>query len=246
MLQAKKVFLEHQTGIKLGKLPDTFPSLDSPNFHKGLSTGKFLVAGKYLRDPRFAETVILLINYDRSGAMGLIINRPTEVKLSAVFPDIKGLRQKVDTVYIGGPVARRQMLLLMGLGSQPKNSFPVFDNIYVSLSSAVFKSVIGNLKEGERFRIYYGYAGWSPGQLEQEVFRGDWCILQADVETIFDKTVSTVWPELINRCSALQVRMHFPGLQDGFFNRNDIMAGRNLVFTNKHRFYWFEFSGRGH
>ena len=82
-----------------------------------LSAGRFLVAGEHLRDPNFAKTVVLLLNYGERGARGVIINRRSDVKLAAVFPRISGLHQRPDTVYhrrAGGaqptadPAARRQ------------------------------------------------------------------------------------------------------------------------------------------
>lgn len=186
-----------------------------------LAKGKFLVASRHLRDPNFSETVILLIDYDWHGAMGLVINRPTEVKLSTVLPGIEGLQQRRDTVYIGGPVARSQMLLLIRSGSQPEGSRRVFADIYVSSSRTVLQQMIDNANAGERFRVYAGYAGWAPGQLDQEVSRGDWHVLPADAETVFDKAPSEIWPELILRSSVEWARVQEPG--------------RNVVFGRRGR-----------
>jgi len=160
-----------------------------------------------MRDPRFSETVILLIKYDWHGAMGLIINRPTEVKLSTILPEIKELGQRTDTVYIGGPVAEHQMFLLIKTGSRPGESHYVFDDIYVSSSQIVLKQMIDDADAGKRFRVYVGYAGWAPKQLLGEVLRGDWHVLQADAETIFNKEPSEIWPELIRRSSVQWVKV---------------------------------------
>ena len=70
-----------------------------------LAAGRFLIAGEHLRDPNFAQTVVLLLNYGERGARGVIINRRSDVKLAAVFPRISGLNQRPDTVYLGGPVS---------------------------------------------------------------------------------------------------------------------------------------------
>lgn len=174
-----------------------------------LSKGKFLVASRHLRDPNFSQTVILLIDYDWHGAMGLVINRPTEVRLSTVLPEIEELQQRTDTVYRGGPVARGQMLLLIQSGSQPEGSRHVFEDIYLSSSRTVLQGMFADA--GKRFRVYAGYAGWAPGQLDQEVSRGDWHVLQADADTVFDKASSEIWPELIRRSSVQWVRAQEPG-----------------------------------
>jgi putative transcriptional regulator len=172
-----------------------------------LAKGKFLVASRQLRDPSFSETIILLINYNWHGATGLVINKPTKVNLSTVLPEIDGLQQRTDTVYMGGPVSTSQMLLLVRSGNQPEGSNHVFGDIYVSSSRTVLQQMIDDTDEGDRLRIYAGYSGWAPGQLEREVSRGDWHILQADAETIFDKTPSKIWPELIRRSPAQWARV---------------------------------------
>ncbi len=177
----------------------------------GPSKGKFLVASRNLRDPTFSETVVLLTEYNRHGALGLIINRPTEVKLSKVLPEVKGLEARPDILYIGGPVAQRQMSLLIRSTSQPEGAHRVLKNIYVSSSLTVLQRMIDDDAKGERFRAYAGYAGWAPGQLDRELSRGGWHVLQADAETVFDKKPSEIWPELIRRGSAQWVKLHVPG-----------------------------------
>ncbi len=164
-----------------------------------LAKGQFLVADKNLLDPNFAETVVLLLDYTAEGAIGVVINRPTAVSLSELFPDIKALQQRADRVYLGGPVARMQMLLLVQSPHQHEGAHRVFGDVYVSGNRTLMKQLAGQAPTGERFRAYVGYAGWAPGQLEQEVSRGDWHILPATAEVIFDTAPEAVWPELIRR-----------------------------------------------
>lgn len=185
----------------------TFPSVSYILSEEELAKGKFLVASRQLRDPIFSETVILLINYNWHGARGLVINKPTKVNLSAVFPEIDGLQQRTDTVYMGGPLSTSQMSLLVRSDNQPEESNHVFGDIYVSSSRTVLQQMIDDTDKGDSLRIYAGYSGWVRGQLEREVSRGDWHVLQADAETIFDKTPSKIWPELIRRSPAQLVRV---------------------------------------
>jgi putative transcriptional regulator len=181
----------------------------------------FLVASRQLKDPNFLKTVVLLLEYSRSGAMGLVINRPTEVKLSNVLPKMEGLQDLADTLYVGGPVAKKQMLLLVRSGSKPNDSRRVFDDIYVSSSRALLQKMINDGDQGKAFRLYAGHAGWAPGQLDREVKRGGWHVLQADVATVFEKVPSEIWPELIHRSSALWVRLMEP--------KENVVAYRNRV-----------------
>jgi putative transcriptional regulator len=182
---------------------DRIPSQDRGYSDVKLSKGKFLVASRGMADPRFKETVILLIKYDKGGAMGLVINRPSEVKLHTVFPELKGLQKRNDTVFMGGPVAGNQMVMLMRIANLPEESLQVFQNVYVSSSMAVLKRLA--LEGRETFRVYDGYSGWAPGQLEWELSRGDWHIMTADAEAVFDKDPLDVWHELILKSSAIHV-----------------------------------------
>jgi putative transcriptional regulator len=171
------------------------------------SKGRFLIASRQLLDPQFAETVVLLIEYSQHGALGVIINRPSELKLSEVLPELEVLRQRPDTIYLGGPVAKNQLLLLIRTSSPPEGSRLVFKDIHVSSSQAVIQRMIKNPEGEERFRVYAGYAGWAPGQLDNEIATGGWHVLRADAVTVFDKSASEIWPDLIHRSSAQWVRL---------------------------------------
>ena len=185
----------------------TFPQAGNVRSKEGLARGKFLVASRQIGDPRFSETVILLVDYDWHGSMGLIINRPTDVKLSTLLPEINGIEQRKDTVYIGGPVSTNQMVILIRSHSKPERSRPVFEDIYLSFNPAILHQMIDDADEKEGFRIYAGYTGWAPKQLEREVSRGDWHVLQADAETVFNKVPSDIWPELIRRSTVQWARV---------------------------------------
>jgi putative transcriptional regulator len=175
-----------------------------------LAKGKFLVASRKLRDPNFKETVVLLIDYGQDGAMGLVINRPSEITLATVFPDIKALKERKDTIYVGGPVAVNRMLLLVGSPLVPEASQEVTQDVYISSSWKILERLMKNAAKEERFRIFAGYAGWAPDQLDFETSRGDWHVLKADAETVFDKKPAEIWQELILRASVKWVRVQAP------------------------------------
>jgi putative transcriptional regulator len=168
---------------------------------RGLSEGKFLVASRKVKDPRFSETVILLVQYGFHGAVGLIINRPTEVKLSTIWPDIAGLKDRNETLFIGGPMGMKQMMLLIQSGRRPADAHDVFNDVYASTSMTTLRQLTDDPVKGERFKAYTGYSGWAAGQLDREISRGDWHVMDADARTIFEKDPSEVWQELIRRLS---------------------------------------------
>jgi putative transcriptional regulator len=139
-----------------------------------------------------------------------VINRPLKVKLSTVMPEIEELKQRKEKLFLGGPVEPDRILLLLKSSKTPEDAIPVFDDIYISSSRKELKRLIKNANKGENFRIYAGYAGWAPGQLESEYSRGDWHVLKADAETVFDKKSSEIWQELIHRFTAKWVQLKIP------------------------------------
>jgi putative transcriptional regulator len=165
----------------------------------GLAKGRLLVASRGLSDANFAETAVFLLDYHQRGAIGLIINKPTEIPLAQVWPDMAGLQQRPDTVYIGGPVATRRIMLLIRSSRPLEEAQQVIDNMHVSTSKQVLARLVDKADMAEQFRVYAGHAVWGPGQLEQEVTRGDWHVLPADAETVFDKAPADVWPSLMRR-----------------------------------------------
>jgi putative transcriptional regulator len=168
--------------------------------------GKFLVASRRLADPRFRETVVLLISYDDAGVTGIVINRPTDALLADVLPSVQGLKGRGDVVYYGGPVEGHRMLLLVRSGERPEGSDRVFGDVYVSSSRNTLEKMLTAHKTSRQLRVYAGYAGWMPRQLDGELSRGDWFIVSADVRSVFEKKPSDLWPELIRRGSEIEVR----------------------------------------
>ena len=161
-----------------------------------LAAGRFLVAARRLRDPNFAETVVLLVDYDENGALGLIVNRPTDVPLAGMVPAVEELRDRNDAVYIGGPVARDRLVLLFRSTVPRERSSHVVDGVYASSDLEVLRALAGG---DVPFRAYVGYSGWAPGQLDAEVLRGDWHVAPADAGAVFDPAPLELWRTLIRR-----------------------------------------------
>ena len=139
--------------------------------------------------------------------MGLVVNRPSNVKLSTVFPDTKELKQRKDTIYVGGPVAVNQMLLLIRSAQAPKDSISVLKDVHISSSWKVLEGLIRETEGDLHFRLFAGYAGWAPSQLDFERSRGDWHVLQAEAESVFAQDPGALWQELIRRVTVKWVRM---------------------------------------
>jgi len=166
--------------------------------------GKLLVASRNMRDPRFREAVVLVVDYGRDGAAGLIINRPLEVRLAELIPDMPMIGKRKDKAFYGGPVEGNKMFLLIRSMETVEESSKVLAGVHVSTSRTVLERMISG-KQGTQFRAYAGYAGWGSGQLDAEIARGDWHVMKAEARMIFERNPAKLWPELIRLSSAIQV-----------------------------------------
>lgn len=178
----------------------------SPAPKPEIARGKLLVASNQLTDPNFQQTVVLLLEYAPSGALGVIINRPTDVKLSSLLPEVEELRDRGDTVLIGGPVARDRMIVLLRAAKPPPQSATVIDGVFITAGIDALHSLPHDKGAKANLRAYVGYTGWDAQQLDAEIARGDWKVTPADAATLFDKPPAGLWRELNERTSGEWVR----------------------------------------
>jgi putative transcriptional regulator len=156
---------------------------DAGRVYSKPAKGLLLIASPRLRDPNFTRTVVLLTDYGPGGAMGFVINRPTDVAISHAVPELIDLSRADEKVFIGGPVRGSELWVLVRSRSQPERAHHVFDDVYLTGSGG---SRLKEIVDGDgAFRVLAGHAGWGPGQLDAEVARGDWLIKSADAESIF-------------------------------------------------------------
>ncbi|MFQ5543139.1 MAG: YqgE/AlgH family protein [Nitrospiria bacterium] len=161
-----------------------------------ISKGKLLVAMPKLEDPNFRQTVILVCEYGPQGALGVVLNRPTELAASMLIDGFQGI-VGAERVYAGGPVARNGMLILCR-GDGMGDGHNIFDGVFVPRDLEKLKST-EPLSHYEEVRCYLGYAGWSPGQLEAELSEGAWKVLPSDSTLIFDAEPTVLWSQMMRR-----------------------------------------------
>jgi putative transcriptional regulator len=178
----------------------------SPAPRPEIARGKLLVASDQLADPNFQKTVVLLLEYAPTGALGVIINRPTDVKLSSLLPEVDELRDRGDTVLIGGPVARDRMIVLLRTTKPPPQSAVVIDGVYITAGLDALHALPRDKGATANLRAYVGYTGWDMQQLDAEIARGDWKVTAADAATLFDKPPAGLWRELNERTTGEWVR----------------------------------------
>ncbi len=194
------------TALLVAATPAAAPA-GTPASEPKLAKGQFLIAQRSLHDPNFAETVVLLLDYSPDGALGVVVNRPSAVQLSQLWPELEKLAQRPDTLHTGGPVATGQILMLLRDAEVPEDAQHVFGDVSTSASRELLEQLIGDGIPRDRLRIYAGYAGWAPGQLDHEVERGDWIVWPADAGSVFSEAPHEVWHELVRHGSAQLARV---------------------------------------
>lgn len=166
--------------------------------------GVFLVASPSLNDPNFRETVVLILEHNAQGTLGLILNRATNVLLSEALPDVRALKGTSHRLFAGGPVQPTVVLLLSRVKEPHPDMRSVFDGVYVGGAPDVLERILNQASPADRFRAFAGYAGWAPGQLGMEMLQGSWAVLSPE-SNLFDKDPATLWPDSIARLQAPRV-----------------------------------------
>lgn len=154
-------------------------------------TNQFLIAMPSMADPTFSGTVVYLCNHSERGAFGLVINRPTDIDLEALFSRID-LKLEIEPllhvpVYFGGPVQTERGFVL----HEPVQSVNYTSSMSVpsGLEMTTSKDVLEAVANGngpERFLLTLGHAGWGAGQLEDEILKNGWLTVEADPKIVFD------------------------------------------------------------
>lgn len=157
-------------------------------------TGNLLLAMPSLQDANFSDSVVLLCHHDHEGSMGLIINRPQDISVSAVLDDMQlnGIRHPEQPTFEGGPVEPFRGFVLHDSWHVYDSTLSVTQDIHLTTSRDVLEEIARG--EGpEHFMLLLGYAGWEAGQLEEEINRNDWLISPADSQLVFHAPSDQRW-----------------------------------------------------
>ena len=158
-------------------------------------TAILLVARAELPDSNFKDSVVLVMNNIGPGPTGVIINRPTGIAVSHLFPDLERLAQLDDKVFFGGPVEIGSMSFVFRSDTPPADSVQVLDGVYFSTNRELLRKLLGRDKPMDGLRIFVGHSGWAPDQLGAEIARGDWTLAPPETDAIFDGKSKHPWPE---------------------------------------------------
>lgn len=171
-----------------------------------IANGIFLIARPGLRDPNFREAVVLITQPEQGGPFGVIINRPLTHRLAEIFPNHESLRKRPDPLFYGGPVAPNGLVFLLRSAKPPPRAARVLQDVYLTTHPDTIDDLLKRTNPTQGLRVYGGYAGWAPGQLQAEIERGSWHVLPADANTIFEADPRTIWTELTRRATLHRTR----------------------------------------
>lgn len=160
-------------------------------------TGRLLVAMPVLEDPAFARAVVLLIDHDEDGALGVVLNRASQVPVTEATDRLLDLVPAPDVLFGGGPVepealvaigrahddaARTETTFVEGLRLVDLDQDPVLAGVELT-----------------QVRLFAGYAGWAPGQLEHELWNGAWAVVDSEPSDVFTSQPETLWRDVLAR-----------------------------------------------
>ncbi|MFI5008912.1 MAG: YqgE/AlgH family protein [Solirubrobacterales bacterium] len=159
-------------------------------------SGQLLLAAPTLLDPNFSRAVILIGAHSEDGAMGVILNRPSQVTVGEAVPQLEPAVDDDDTVYLGGPVQPDSIVLLGEFMDPSPAGLLVLGRIGFPAPEAGIEELAAATA---RRRVYAGYAGWSEGQLDSELEQGDWIAQPALPDDVFTEDPDELWSTVMAR-----------------------------------------------
>jgi putative transcriptional regulator len=164
-----------------------------------VAPGMLLVATPVLLDPNFADTVVLLLDVDDSGVLGVVLNRPSPVPVAEVLEGWGDVVAEPEVLFRGGPVST-EGALAVGLLSTPDHAPVGFREVAGRLGLVDLDTPI-ELVDGtlDGIRIFAGYAGWGAGQLEEEIEEGSWYVVPGQEPDVFRMDPSDLWRDVLRR-----------------------------------------------
>ena len=157
--------------------------------------GQLLISSGGLYDPNFRHTVTMVGEHNADGALGVVLNRPLDVTVEQVFPPVSRLVPSGESLFQGGPVQTNSAVLLVEVSDPGLLDLPVFGSVGFligEVSEDIQPSIL-------RARVFAGYAGWGPGQLEAEMAAESWILEPARLEDVFNDAPELLWSRVLQR-----------------------------------------------
>lgn len=156
--------------------------------------GHFLVGSPHLNDPNFYRSVVLMVQHDAEGALGLILNRPTQNTVADIWEMVAERPSQCDRpIYLGGPVAGPLMVVHTQLAF---SELQIVAGVHFSTQKQNLEHIVDS--ENRRFLLFSGYSGWGAGQLERELKMGGWLTIEAIDDDVFYEG-DDLWERLVSQ-----------------------------------------------
>jgi putative transcriptional regulator len=167
-----------------------------------------LLSMPQLMDPNFARTVVLLCDFVPDGAFGLVLNRPVDQPAASLVTLEPGLTGGNDMpLWIGGPVEPQRGWILTADEPDEPDYRTIVDGLYLSTSPVLLRRVL-ETHPSPRARVLAGYAGWGPGQLDEELAQSAWLLADPELDLVFDVPAEAMWETAIRRLGADPGSLH--------------------------------------
>ena len=171
--------------------------MDGTNARVDSLKGRLLVASPALVDPNFHRTVVLIAEHtEDGGAMGVVLSRPSETEVAEAAPVLEPLVEPGALVHVGGPVEPGAVLVVAEFDDPDDAAAVVFDGVGFMPGDSDPDDVAAATT---RARIFVGYAGWSPGQLEAELEEESWLVLDPEPADVFAPSAEDLWSAVLAR-----------------------------------------------
>lgn len=162
-----------------------------------IASGVLLIADPTLKDPNFRRRVVLLCEHNREGSLGLVLNRATDVTLQELLDELGGFDREI---FLGGPVQPNMLNVLHRHGEIVEEGREVIEGISWGGGVETIQELLtSGHGESDDVRFFLGYAGWAPGQLEDEIEQGGWILTRAPADLLFELEPDQLWRELLRR-----------------------------------------------
>ena len=158
--------------------------------------GQLLVAAPSLLDPNFHRTVVLVGEHSDEGAMGVVLNRPSEITVGEAAPPLANLADPGALIHVGGPVQQQAIVMLGEFEDPERAGVLVFGTVGFLPGEIEDAAELGELT---RVRVFAGYAGWGPGQLEDELEESSWIVEPALPDDVFTTEPDGLWSAVLRR-----------------------------------------------
>ena len=158
--------------------------------------GQLLIAGPSLLDPNFWRTVVLVVEHTDDGALGLVLNRPSETTVGEAVGQLEELVDPDDQLFIGGPVQTSAVIVLAEFEDPGDAALIAFADIGVLAAGSSLQDAGASVRSG---RAFVGHSGWGPGQLDAELDRGDWILEPARRDDAFSGEPDELWSGVLTR-----------------------------------------------